>query len=662
MHPHTAPTRRDLAKWLAAAFAGPAAFAQAPSGERLSLSNPFLTANWNLAEGHLHATTLSFHPNGRRIALPADAFSLRLDGGRILRFSALDLVANPTTTRTIGDPKAIRRADRLSRSELTATARDPETGALLRWRALLLDRSRYLRQELSVVAGAHDLPVRDVAAWDFDLDNARMEGAVKGSPVVSGPMFLAFEHPLSLTSVEGSHVRCSLPRELPIRAGSTVVYSSVIGFAEEGQLRRGFLEYVEDQRAHPYRTFLHYNNWYDLGYFGQYNEASVLDRMREFGSELTSKRGATLDSFLMDDGWDDPKSLWNFHSGFPDGFANVALAARSLRAGVGVWLSPWGGYGKPKEERVRFGREQGFEIEEGGFALSGPKYYQRFRDVCRRMIAEYDVNQFKFDGTGNANRVSAGSRFDSDFDAALSLIEDLRQAKPDLYVNLTTGTYPSPFWLRFADSIWRGGEDHDFAGVGSWRQRWITYRDAATYEHVVRAGPLFPLNSLMLHGIIYGDKAAHLSTDPEGGFRAEVRSYFGTGTQLQELYLSPHLLSAENWDDLAEATIWSRANAATLVDTHWVGGDPAKLEAYGWAAWSPANGILTLRNPADRPQAFVADIERLFELSPGAPRQYRATSPWKSDRAKEPLALQGGSPREFQLAPFEVLNLNLLPV
>jgi hypothetical protein len=49
--------------------------------------------------------------------------------------------------------------------------------------------------------------------------------------------------------------------------------------------------------------------------------------------------------------------------------------------------------------------------------------------------------------------VVAGSRFDSDFDAAISLIGDLRKANPDLYVNLTTGTYPSPFWLRFADSI-----------------------------------------------------------------------------------------------------------------------------------------------------------------------------------------------------------------
>ena len=75
-----------------------------------------------------------------------------------------------------------------------------------------------------------------------------------------------------------------------------------------------------------------------------------------------------------------------------------------------------------------------------------------------------------------------GSQFDSDFDAAIHLIGDLRQAKPDLYINLTTGTYPSPFWLMYADSIWRGGEDDSFAGVGPERERWITYRDGETYD------------------------------------------------------------------------------------------------------------------------------------------------------------------------------------
>src|SRR5260370_1223896 len=133
----------------------------------------------------------------------------------------------------------------------------------------------------------------------------------------------------------------------------------------------------------------------------------------------------------------------------------------------------------------------------------------------------------------------------------IALIGGLRAEQPDLFVNLTTGTYPSPFFLRYADSIWRGGEDHDFAGVGSNRQRWITYRDADTYRGIVKQGPLFPLNALMLHGLIYARHAHNLDTDPQHDFASEIRAYFGTGTQLQEMYITPSLLSSDDCDTLA---------------------------------------------------------------------------------------------------------------
>jgi hypothetical protein len=61
-----------------------------------------------------------------------------------------------------------------------------------------------------------------------------------------------------------------------------------------------------------------------------------------------------------------------------------------------------------------------------------------------------------------------------------------------------------------------------------------------------------------------------LNTDPGNDFTNEVHDYFGTGTQLQELYISPSLLTERNWDVLAEAAKWSRRNAEVLKDTHWV--------------------------------------------------------------------------------------------
>ncbi len=39
--------------------------------------------------------------------------------------------------------------------------------------------------------------------------------------------------------------------------------------------------------------------------------------MHASGEELVRKRGVTMDSFLMDDGWDNTSSLWQFDRDFP---------------------------------------------------------------------------------------------------------------------------------------------------------------------------------------------------------------------------------------------------------------------------------------------------------------------------------------------------------
>ena len=348
-------------------------------------------------------------------------------------------------------------------------------------------------------------------------------------------------------------------------------------------------------------------------------------------------------------------------------------SGRPLWPAPGIWLSPWGGYGPPRKQRIASGTKAGFETDgnqqEPGFALSGPKYYAQFHKACELMLTKYGINQFKLDGTGNINTVVPGSQFGSDFEAAIQLIRDLRTIKPDLYINLTTGTWPSPFWLTICDSIWRGGEDHSFAGVGTPRQRWITYRDGDTYHGVVQAGPLYPINSLMLHGLIYAKHAHDLDKDLHGDFRDEVRTYFATGTQLQEMYISHNLLKPADWDTLAECAKWSRRNAGTLVDTHWIGGDPLKLYVYGWASWfaakdaqSAAKGIVAVRNPSDKPQSWTVDLGKFFELPAGAPKAYRLTSPYHQREIPELAGMiQTGQPVTISLQPFEVLVFEATP-
>ncbi|HUX45592.1 MAG TPA: enterotoxin [Terracidiphilus sp.] len=637
---------------------GPVRLTQTDDG--YALGNAAMEAVVRLKDGRLSGLAVSDRLHSTEMT-EAEPFAIQMQDGRVYLSTEMKLAGEASTHALAGDAGAARMAEGLKGEEVTVPLETADGALRAEWRVVMRDGGNYVREVLTLTAVGKDAAIGRLELLDVSPAGAHVSGTVKGSPVVAGNWFMGFEDPLSESRVSVGRATAWVDRELPLKAGQSITYSAVVGVARTGQMRRDFLAYLERERAHPYRTFLHYNSWYDMGNIHPYDAKLAVNRVNAFGEELTRKRGVEMNSFLFDDGWDNHHSLWKFNSGFPDGFTPVRKAAERIGAEPGVWMSPWGGYETPKQERIAFAKSAGYEVVDGGYALSGPKYYAAFRDVCLEMMKQYGVNQFKFDGTGNVNSVFPGSRFDSDFAAMMHLIGEIRAAKSDAFINVTTGTWPSPFWLRYADSTWRGGDDTSVTGVGSYRERWITFRDEQTYRNIVERGPLYPLNSLMLHGIVYAQLRKGLSTDPGNDFRNEVRSYFGTGTQLQELYITPDLLTKANWDDLAEAAKWSRANEDVLKDTHWVGGDPGWLEAYGWASWTPRMGILVLRNPSDKPQTIRLRLADSLELPAGAAEAYEAKSPWKSDAGQPALELDARQEHAFRLAPFEVLTLNLTP-
>lgn len=559
---------------------------------------------------------------------------------------------------------ALRAADRNAGWKARVPLVSQDGQIRMEWHVVFRDGSNYVQQEMAVRAGDKDLPTKEITLRVPVAAGARVEGSVDGSPVVSGDLFVGCEHPMSTARVEGGMARCSVGTFGPIRAGQSCQRSWVIGVAPPGQMRRAFLYYLERERPRPYQPFLHYNSWYDIAWVDRkMNEQQCLEVIHLFGRELVEKRGVTLDSAVFDDGWDDNKTLWGFHAGFPQGFAPLDEAAKKYHSAVGVWLSPWGGYAQARDERLKYGKTQGFETNKRGFALAGPKYYARFRDACADMIRKYHVNYFKFDGIAQgATTTGAGQEFASDVNALLQLLAELRRLRPDVFLNVTTGTWPSPFWLLSADSTWRNGADMGFAGPGSKRQQWTTYRDMIEYQCVVQRGPLYPINALMTQGIAQAKlgHASQLGADMKE-WKDEVRSFFASGTQLQELYITPQMLTPAMWDVLAEGAAWTRKNADVLVDVHWIGGDPGKGQPYGFAAWSPRQAMLCLRNPTAKPAAMTIDLQKAWELPPGAATTYRLVSPWK-DAPQSPRQLSAVKPETFALAPFEVLVFDAVGV
>ncbi len=702
---------------------------------RLALHNGVIAAAWDLTAGRFNLVEVVDRISGETIRpRPVDAFAITLADGRSLGASQFRRRGEPTLQPVEPNPQAVRRSERFAgwRAAVPMVSSDGRLNAL--WQAAIRDGSNYIRQELTLAATSADVQLEELTLLRLDAPSAtnrtrglssatgglsqfsrsengtvpfpsernsatvpfpsqrnsatvpsssqpnsatapfpdpRVIGEVDGSPVVAGNLFFACEHPMAANRVEGQAIICSLPRHRPIRAGEPLSAASVMGVVPPGQLRRGFLYYLERERARPYRPFVYYISWFDIAAPDRkMNEALCLDRIHAFGKQLVRKRGAGLDAFVFDDGWDDNRTLWQFHPGFPNGFAPLQAAAEGYEAVIGTWISPWGGYGRAKAERLQYGKSQGFETNRRGFSLAGPKYYERFRSVCAGQIQDYGVGYFKFDGVGPGDVSSgAGAEFGPDVEALLSLIADLRKTRPSLFVNATVGTWPSPFWLWYSDSIWRSGRDVGFHGPGSTRQQWLTYRDMLGYQLRTRRGPLYPLNSLKFQSVIYAplSLAADLSSDPKD-LLDDVRMAAASGTQMQEFFVTPDTMTPALWDAVAEAIRWTRKNADVLVDTHGIGGDPGRGEVYGYASWSPRRGILVLRNPGQRPARFEIDLASAFELPQDAPRRYVARRQWQ--RPEDPAGpslgvefpLDASQPHAVDLAPFEVAVYEATPV
>jgi hypothetical protein len=655
--PSTTPEFPGQAPGAATAGAGP--------GD-LVLSNDLIVCRWTLTDGRLRPASIQGKVLGRTIEFAQDSecFHLVLDGGQRVLASEMRAVGPARVESLAADPGSANLARRQGGSQIVVRLTAPDHGLEAEWRGVLRHGSNYVRPCVTLRAKESRVGVRTVVLVDLGVrgGHAQVAGQVPGSPVVMDGFFFAYEHANSSSSVqEGAgvggarRILCKLDRNAPLRAGEEVEQTSVIGLTPPGQLRRGFLYYVERERAHPFRPFLHYNSWYDICWGDRRpTEAECLAAIEIFGRELIQKRGVKMKCFLWDDGWDDPQTLWqtNKHN-FPNGFTRLLDAARKYDSTLGFWMSPWGGYGEFRNQRLAYGEQQGFETEGDQFSMAGPQYFKRFLETSLAMIRDSGCNHFKYDGM-NAARVEQT-------EAMIRLIARLRQARPDLFVNMTTGTWPSVFYLWYGDSTWRGGGDMDWHGKGSKRQQWVTYRDWETYRSVVLRGPLYPLNSLMTQGIAYArhGTAGEVGDDPRE-FRDEVRSFFASGTAVQELYVTPQKMTARNWDDLAEAARWAHANADVLVDTHWVGGDPDQ-GVYGWASWNRRKGILALRNPAPAPGRFSVDVAKAFELPDGAARQYVLRSPWKDDADRPRLTLSAGTLFTFELRPFEVLVFDAIP-
>ncbi len=453
--------------------------------------------------------------------------------------------------------------------------------------------------------------------------------------------WFGYEYPtsrndLSFTDEDVAVVSCGV--EIGERIGAGGVESEWAAWAvtPDEHVKKWFMEYVRSIRVAPVRPYTLYNTWYDVRSpditedpVTVMNEENLMRIISKFRRNMIDKHGIELDAFVLDDGWDVYRSDWVLRTEeFPHGLRPISDELAKTDTDLGIWIGPIGGYSK-RHWRIGWMKEHGYETVGDQLCLAGTKYRELFKKRAVDFVEKEGAGYFKWDGIqfscsepDHSHPIGIYSRR-AVMESVIEMCDAVRAADPDVFLNITSGTWLSPWWVKYANTIWMDGYDYSWADVPSISRRdaAITYRDMVLYEDFNKKDLWFPIANLMTHGIIKG----HLQRlggeqEPLDKFTDNALLYFARGVAMWELYISPDILTDGEWDAIAGAYHWARDRFPILERTEMVGGDPNKREPYGYVHFLEATGIIAARNPYISQSALEVELSPAYGIDPGARR------------------------------------------
>lgn len=441
----------------------------------------------------------------------------------------------------------------------------------------------------------------------------------------------------------------------------------------------GLFDYIAETRKPP-RSNLHFNNWYSLKAKKITIDGFVNDVYKKISTNL-AKYGAKLDAMVPDHGWQNSKSfeyIYQPKSDY-DPLTKISKALRADGTSLGIWIALDGtnnSIERGKEVGYRSAYKEGFHRKERWmqgkdyFDILVPKYQEDLKKALRFLLVDADVDYIKHDFNHNftSHYITQRHAREACLDVTLDILAYERDLRPDVFQNYTNGSWHSPWWLQHADTLWMMSGDS--GGSGEWpqlslREGATTYRDKWFYtsfnnpERCIR--PVIPIANFMTHGILFSEKKPYTDfNDILDDWANYVMMYFGRGTLLKELYITPGLLDAEHWKVLGMASKWAVHNQPRLVNTVYVGGNPADGDVYGYISWVDGRAVLVVRNPDRRQQVLGVPLDETvyYRGEKGAAYHARAVypfvehMPWKLVAGKEfSLTVPGDSVMVFELEP-----------
>jgi hypothetical protein len=496
----------------------------------------------------------------------------------------------------------------------------------------------------------------------------------QSQPAFLPGVFLGIEFPIASVRVESGQV--VLAHRPAVRLQPERWYQSraaVYGIAPaEGEVR-AFEQYIASHRPKPHGIHIDYNSWWTSP-APYYSEKDILDLMKVFEEKLYKARGVAFDSFCIDMGWSEPKSIWEIdRKSFPQGFSRLQAAAAKMQSRLGLWISPSSYY--PTALDIDWAKAHGFESFPSPpyrlMCLGGPRYAGQFKTRLANLVAGYGIRQLKLDGycvecpaTDHGHQPGAGSS-EAIAEGVVAAMDAAHRADPTVWIETTCfGVNPSPWWLFHANSvIGTFGDDAPRGRVPSpvYRESYTTARD---FYNLQGAALLpVPIAAQEVLGII------HQTPEP---FLNDAVTVVLRGHEFLPVYLNPKFMNDARWDALSQVLKWARHNAAILGETvlllpaAWQHGEVPRFghgeamprEPYGYAHIKQGAGLVALRNPWIAPQSYRLKLDESLGFTPAGAKNLSAVSLYPEPRLYGEN-LKFGDTLDVALAPYETVVLSI---